>query len=674
MDALTYGLSTLVMSQDVFTNLASKRQEGRCSTCSHCGRPNLEGDAPTNQVSVLRKRRKGNDFARYTRKFSLGNGPADWVQEYLISKESGKMLGTLVALAVARMPNLEAFVWDMPTGVLRDVWAALSSLGDGLHGEEPRLERIWIRWHDNKSILSPASAPAAGAPPPSQPPSQPTGIGGPSANLPISTVPAAGSSITNGAIRQTLLASSYRTVEHPSFSILPPLRSITVLDIDEPAYLDELSVLIERSLDRLRELRIGIASAWLAKNWSSIDQNAAGAATGFQNDGGYLALGGTLGMVMSRIYDCRVRPKPTARTLPDGLDPPKHADAELVADGATDIAPLSPPDGLSNGLSYQFLENSPIPHQSTENVASDHHPVHTLNSLETTLSPVEQGNLIDLASLLPVSMIADPQTSPTATHELPANSLPYRPASSVILDTLNVSKPVDAIAPSGDKMLPITTSLDNLNASKQRKLRLEVLELEKVLLSVQVLQKTIDWSVLTSLTLLNCETDEELWKALRRTYAPRSDRASTLFSSSPTSKRTSQSHLGKSLHIHSNEYPLRLKIIHTNNVSPALISFLKEALAPNSLEWMFLQDGGASNSKVTIDAIFRGPLRRHRASLRKVMIDSGCRKSADSPRNAKSKKWMFSRDVLSFVTSGKMSCLRELAMAIDYKDWVGESR
>lgn len=673
MDALTYGLSTLVMSQDVFSNPASKRQEGGCSTCSHCGSSNFEGDTPTNQVNILRKRRKGNDFARYTRKFSLGNGPADWVQEYLISKESGKMLGTLVALAVARMPNLEAFVWDMPTGVLRDVWAALSSLDDGLNGEEPRLKRIWIRWHDNKSILSPASAPAAGAPPTSQPPSQPTGIGGPSTNVPVSTGPAAGSSTTNGPIRQTLLASSYRNVEHPNFSILPPLRSITVLDIDEPAYLDELSVLIERSLDRLRELRIGTASAWLAKSWSSIDQNAAGAPNGSQNDGGYLALGGTLGMVMSKIYDCRVRPKPTTRNLQDGLGPPKHADAELVADGATNTAPLSPPDGLSNDLSYQFSEESPIPHQSTNNVTSEHHSVHTVNSLGTSLLPVEQGNLIDLDSLVPVSMIADPQTSPIATHELPANSLPYRPASAVNLDTLTVSKPVDAIAPLGDKTLPIITSLDNLNASKQRKLRLEVLELEKVPLSVQVLQKTIDWSVLTSLTLLNCEADEELWKALRRTYAPRSERASTLFSS-PTSKRTPQSHLGKPLHLHSNDYLLRLKKIHTNNVSPALIAFLKEALAPNSLEWMFLQDGGASNSKVTIDAIFRGPLRRHRASLRKVMIDSGCRKSADSPRNAKSKKWMFSRDVLSFVTSGKMSCLRELAMAIDYKDWVGESR
>lgn len=654
------------MSESVFRNSTSKRHEGRCQTCSHCGRSDLEGEVPKNQAGVLRKRRKGNNFARYTRKFSLGNGPADWVQEYLISKESGKMLGTLVALAVARMPNLEAFVWDMPTGVLRDVWSALSSLGDDLHDEEPRLERIWIRWHNNKSVLSSTNAPVAGASPPSQPAPQSTGAGGPS---PLSVGPGVGASTNNGAVRQTLLATSYRNVEHPNFSILPPLRSITVLDIDEPAYLDELSVLVERSLDRLRELRIGTASAWHAKNWTSIDQDAVPALNGLSSDGGYLASGGTLGMVMSKLYDCRVRLKPSNKNIQDPLNPLKHADAELVADNAVDATPLSLQSGPPSGVSYHFSEDIPVSHVSTDNLVTDYHALPIEASPDSTLPSIEQGILNDLGSLLPVSMITDAQTSLTPTHELPAVSLPYRAASSAILDVQNYSKPAATIA-SGDELLPSVASLDHRSIPKQRKLRLEILELEKVPLSVQVLQKTIDWTVLMSLTLLNCESDEDVWKALRRTYAPRGERTSTLFSPSPTSKRVPQPHLNKSLHIPSNEYPLRLKKIHTNNVSPALIAFLKEALAPNSLEWMFLQDGGPSNSKVTIDAIFRGPLRRHRASLKKVMIDSGCRKSADSPRNAKSKKWMFNRDVLSFVTSGKMLCLRELAMAIDYKDWV----
>jgi hypothetical protein len=59
------------------------------------------------------------------------------------------MLGTLVALAVGRMRNLETFIWDMPTGVLRDVWLALGSLADREDGHECRLERVWVRWHDN---------------------------------------------------------------------------------------------------------------------------------------------------------------------------------------------------------------------------------------------------------------------------------------------------------------------------------------------------------------------------------------------------------------------------------------------------------------------------------------------------------------------------------------------
>jgi len=31
---------------------------------------------------------------------------------------------------------------------------------------------------------------------------------------------------------------------------------------------------------------------------------------------------------------------------------------------------------------------------------------------------------------------------------------------------------------------------------------------------------------------------------------------------------------------------------------------------------------------------------------------------------------MPNRDVLNFITSGRMSSLRELSIAIDYKDWV----
>ena len=116
---------------------------------------------------------------------------------------------------------------------------------------------------------------------------------------------------------------------------------------------------------------------------------------------------------------------------------------------------------------------------------------------------------------------------------------------------------------------------------------------------------------------------------------------------------------------------MNLKRIHTDAVSSSLINFLKDTLAPNSIEWLFLQEGRPYTSSVTIDAIYRGPLRRHKASLKKLMIDSSDRTlGGRAALNHRWKKWIFNREVLNFVTSGKMSSLRELGMAVDYRDWV----
>lgn len=86
----------------------------------------------------------------------------------MINKESGKMLGTLVALAVAKMVNLETFIWDMPTGVLAEIFLALASLPDNFESGECHLERVWVRWHDNSDTgvsSSSASSPAPAAVP-----------------------------------------------------------------------------------------------------------------------------------------------------------------------------------------------------------------------------------------------------------------------------------------------------------------------------------------------------------------------------------------------------------------------------------------------------------------------------------------------------------------------------
>jgi hypothetical protein len=111
--------------------------------------------------------------------------------------------------------------------------------------------------------------------------------------------------------------------------------------------------------------------------------------------------------------------------------------------------------------------------------------------------------------------------------------------------------------------------------------------------------------------------------------------------------------------------------VHTNNVSPSLISFLKETLAPNSLEVLFLQETRSYSSSVSVDQIFKGPLRRHRSSLKKILIDSSQKGPDGVPTNSSQwRRWMVTREILAFVTSGKMPNLRELGCAIDYRDWV----
>ena len=259
VDALTYGLATLCKAQEVFGEAAFQRQSSQKSKDDNASVTSLVPNPYR-----LRRRRLGNYYAQYTKKFSLGNGPADCVREYLITKEGGKMLGTLVALAVARMPSLETFVWDMPTGVLRDVWLALSSLADREDSENEgcRLDKVWVRWHNNWQT-DPVDGVPAGLPPPPPPPNLPP----PPAVNPHSTHNAHGT--TGGTSHGGSTLPLIDRVEYPTFSVLPPLKSVTVLEVDELPYLDELSILIARSQDRLKELRVGIARHAQNMDWAA---------------------------------------------------------------------------------------------------------------------------------------------------------------------------------------------------------------------------------------------------------------------------------------------------------------------------------------------------------------------------------------------------------------------
>ncbi|KAI1345212.1 hypothetical protein F5Y15DRAFT_365234 [Xylariaceae sp. FL0016] len=518
VDALSYGLSTLCLG----SKFTQTRKWLRSTTFGH-------SDSSPRLVD--------NQYAKYTRKFSIGNGPAEWTSEYRISyKESGKMLWTLVALAVAKMVNLETFSVDMPTGVLSDVFLALASLQDHYVDRKPKFERLWIRWHDNTDTGSATSSTASSPIQHPVPPPVPLSHGG-------SVLTAVGNILPPDIQPMRTQAIKYfeSRVEYPTFSVLPSLKSLTVLDIDELAYLDEMSILIERSCSMLEELRVGIsqkahrhdfARPWDGRELRQVDLDAQWPGESRIGD---KRLGGVLGVLVGRIYDIRKR-------LP--------------------------------GQSQQSEEYNA--------------------ALETSVSSLDIG--------------------PNVHPAFSASDAVARPASNQV--------PFSAKNP--------------LNG----KLRLRVLALERVAVSTHVCTKALDWSVLTELTLLDCDYHENLWKALRHQYANRGT---------------------------SNRYHLALKYIHTDTASTSLISFIKEALAPNSLEVFFLQDRRpAGDPSITIDQIFKGIIKRHRSSLRKLLVNSVLRPSSlgRPPRD-----WRVSSDMIEYITSGRMCNLQELAVCIDYQDW-----
>jgi hypothetical protein len=606
VDALTYGLATLVMGDDSFPHQARRRQGSEWSQLPH--RSNKSAPAP----HPVPRRRYGNYYAQFTKKFSLGNGPPAWVQEYMITKEGGKMLGTLVALAIARMVNLETFVWDMPTGVLRDVWLALSSLADRTDGEECRLERLWIRWHDN-TIDAPVPPPAPPMllntvpPPPNT--THPSGLGAVQAPvvMPVHYPPNPLSVVDR--------------VEQPTFSVIPPLKSLSVLDIDELPYLDEMSILVARSQRKLRELRIGIAphaqqrdwvTAWEGDGIQQVDYATTSAAASTISE---KRLGGVLGVLVGRVHNLR-----QSEDIP-----PRSSNATGLAKRQSHPANAKPATDPALAL-LQATTHERDP-ESIEG-----HSDAGMNG-----STLPEG--ADLHDVPP----------PTSEH-VPVETHPVDVSAPVAADACDKCH-VDQIEEPSEPVL-------------NGKLKLETLELERVPLSVSVLLKAFDWSILTTLTLLNCNNHEQLWKSLRRTYSPY-----------PPASPSASNKAYKASYTLRSEYGLSLKKIHTNMVSPWLITFLKETLAPNTLEVLFLQEGRSYTSTVTINAIFRGPLRRHRASLKKLMIDSS-EKGPDGHATSSSRwrRWMMTREILTFVTSGRMSSLREVAVSIDYKDWVSWAR
>jgi len=599
VDALTYGLATLCMG-DVFTD----HSLGQLFTCTNCGTQNIaECNHGLKSGQRSGQRRLGNQYPQFTRKFSLGNGPADWVQEYLITKESGKMLGTLVALAVARMINLETFVWDMPTGVLRDVWLALSSLQNRHPEHECRLERVWVRWHDNSDAanLPPAqsSNTAASTTPQMLAGSTMTSIGW--------TIPTGSTSNTQGTPQPLSYAQS--RVEYPTLSVLPPLRSLSVLDIDEVDYLDEMSVLIAKSKDRLRELRVGISSkavnrdfviSWDGPDLHQVDHKAQwpGASTV-----GERRLGGVLGMLLGRVFDIRKKPKAkpnrkdwsiTTASAPLASQPPPLQDPLTSVPGtqSSDVLLNHIPEALENSSSeedWAGKENAPL------NDAVLSAPGTTFNI--DSGSPTNNPGGLNLNPQL-TSSSAAAESAQSDVESLTALISAHDLISPNVGESFDVSHH-DVIAEPPLRRTSTHTQRQSHFSEEQSvererldgKLRLQTLELERVPLSVAVLQKAFDWSVLTNLTILDCSQHDRLWVMLRRHFQP-----------SPLGPASSTKH-GASVAL---QYHLNLKKVHTDAASPALIAFLKETLAPNTLETLFLQDRKrSSTTSVTIVSSLR---------------------------------------------------------------------
>ena len=614
VDALTYGLATLVMAEDVFGETDSRRAYNR------------SGSNGTKRASDLTiRRRRGNHYAQFTRKFSLGNGPADWVQEYCINKEGGKMLGTLVALAVARMRSLETFVWDMPTGILRDVWLALSSLGDRDDGQPCRLEKLWVRWHDNSVIEPPGPMPP------------PTGNPGvmPAPTLQPGTIPS-----LNPTSPSRLQCAALDRVEHPSFSILSPVRSLSVLEIDELAYLDEMAVLIGHSVGKLKELRVGLGKRAIVQEWARIWDDHNVHQVDYQSPTaacltiGQRRLGGVLGVLFGWI--CVMRPHEAGPSHSMPVSVPQHAEAGPLLNVSS--MPSTSGDEIDTTQSPDELHGSVVPPSQT--------PV---SESGLSSSPAAHGNESAPEGGMPLEIPDEIQNATPSSSAMQSEQEPMN---------------ADQKRPSDDQ-----TETGQSQRPPDKKLALESLEMERFPLEISVLQRAIDWEKLTSLTVLHCQNDEDLWRTLRRTYTPNPRTNPALLtgtSGSPSKKsRSSSSRLDSDL-----AYPLKLKKIHTNCVTPALIYFLKESLAPNTLEVLFLQEARDSSS-VSVDQIYKGPLRRHRESLRKILIDSSERDFEGMPTNSsKWKQWMMTKEILTFVCSGKMPMIRELGMALSHRDWV----
>ena len=651
VDALTYGLATLVMRQDLFER--KRPDDGH----SEAGNSDMPGQ--NEPASVKSRVRRGNTYSHFIKKFSLGNGPPDLVQEYVITKDAGKLLGTMVALAIARMPNLESFIWDMPTGILRDVWIALAE-----RDMPSKLDKIAIRFHDNRKAYQESGLVRS-----TNSRRQPASQGHPS----LST----GDPVLGG-LRASFTYSNYH-VESPNFSILPALSSIGALEVDELANLDELSLLIAKSAHKLRELRVGISShlssSGLASNSRAIQ---------------YLdprnGSSGALDLLFSGLPPC----KPLGRSISENTDGKIRFKPLGVQNGSEDVVEISEAQAIDSAVLNQSTGAA-----LNISVKGDQVVFDTLKNGQNYIDGIGETQILgnaDLSQLNKWTTTTSVKEMGLADNEEDGDDKSIDPAlkatqSSMFASQQKSPEQSDPAIPGGrinEDAIKEHTILDQrsrvvdlslrIRSRSPQKLLLTHLELERLFLNVGLLQKAVEFSILEHLTLLKCSNSDEIWHSLKDWYAP-VKYSSPMATTSPrpfeTDANGSQSRLRRTptsfKPCATPVYRLKLKRIHTDTVSSHLLSFLKETLAPNSLESLFLQDNRDYRSPITMNQIWKGPLRRHRGSLTKLLIDSSDANDKARSRPIAAKKWSLHRDVLSSLLA-KAPELRELSISLNYKD------
>lgn len=168
----------------------------------------------------------------------------------------------------------------------------------------------------------------------------------------------------------------------------------------------------------------------------------------------------------------------------------------------------------------------------------------------------------------------------------------------------------------------------------------------------EVCRHALDWSVLTSLTLIGTPFLNPLWTTLRNEFGP---------TVTPSAEGTRPSGSRR-------KYHLVLKDIRTDFACLSLLKFVKTSLAPNTLASLFLHrltQGRESTAELNRELY--SALIYHSDSLQKLYLEGGYRRKPnfDFPQY-----FPLEFELLSYLTSDNMANLRELSIALDNDNWV----